>query len=317
MEVRIARAPETFSDWTGLLQVLQGAFAFMADRIDPPSSVHRLTPTSIATKSQEETLFLAMDDDEVVGCVFAASRSDSLYVSKLAVRKDRQRNGIGRRLMGAVEEHARAAGLSYLELATRIELTENHEAFASLGFIKSGEHAHDGYDHPTFITMRKQLREPLSSRLPGTWLLESRVDVTASGKRRIEPSLGDDPVALLFYDRSGHFAAQFMKRDRSVAAPDGPGGTPNNSRAQGGYDAYFGTYTVDDAQGTVTQRLVGALSAENVGSVLTRAMEVRGDRLVIRLQTNASDGTAVTRTLTWKRVAGEPAEERLKESYGR
>jgi hypothetical protein len=46
-------------------------------------------------------------------------------------------------------------------------------------------------------------------------------------------------------------------------------------------------------------------------------MEVRGDRLVIRLQTNASDGTAVTRTLTWKRVAGEPAEERLKESYGR
>jgi len=164
MDVRVARAPETFSDWTGLLQVLQGAFAFMTDRIDPPSSVHRLTPTSIVRKSQEETLFLALDDDEVVGCVFATPRGDSLYVSKLAVRKDRQRTGIGRHLMGAVEEHARGTGLSYLELETRIELTENHEAFSSLGFIKIGEHAHEGYEHPTFITMRKEL-EP-SRRVP-------------------------------------------------------------------------------------------------------------------------------------------------------
>jgi hypothetical protein len=142
----------------------------------------------------------------------------------------------------------------------------------------------------------------LSSSLPGTWRLESRVDVTASGTRQVEPSLGDDPIALLFYDRSGHFAAQFMKRDRSVSVPDGPSAGLNNSRAQGGYDAYFGTYTVDDARGTVTQRLEGALSRENVGLVLTRAMEVQGDSLAIQLQTTAADGTAVTRTLTWKRV---------------
>ena len=142
----------------------------------------------------------------------------------------------------------------------------------------------------------------LSSSLPGTWLLESRIDVTATEERRVEPALGDDPIALLFYDRSGHFAAQFMKRDRSLAVPDGPSGAPNNSRAQGGYDAYFGTYTVDDALGAVTQRLTGALSPENVGLVLTRTMEVQGDRLVIQVQTSSPDGTAVTRTLTWKRV---------------
>jgi hypothetical protein len=143
---------------------------------------------------------------------------------------------------------------------------------------------------------------PLSVQLPGTWALVSRIDVTASGERRHEPSLGDDPVAMLFYDRSGHFAAQFMKRDRSAPAPDVPSGAPNNSRAQGGYDAYFGTYTVDDDQGTVTQRLLGALSNENVGSVLTRAMTVRGDTLTIALQTTTAHGEAVTRTLTWARV---------------
>jgi len=126
--------------------------------------------------------------------------------------------------------------------------------------------------------------------------------VASSGERIPDPSLGEDPVALLIYDQAGHFAAQFMKRDRSAPSPDNPGPAPNNSRAQGGYDAYFGTYTVDDDQGTVTQRLIGALSRENVGAVLTRAMAVRGDTLHIELQTTAWDGTAITRTLRWTRV---------------
>ena len=71
---------------------------------------------------------------------------------------------------------------------------------------------------------------------------------------------------------------------------------------KGGYDAYFGTYTVDDERGTVTQRLLGALSKENVGAVLTRGMSVVGDKLVIRLQTTSVDGVPVIRTLTWRRV---------------
>jgi hypothetical protein len=128
------------------------------------------------------------------------------------------------------------------------------------------------------------------------------VDVTTSGERRAEPSLGEDPLALLIYDASGHFAAQFMRRDRSGDIPEGPRAAKNNSRAQDGYDAYFGTYTIDDEKGSVTQELVGALSREHVGAVLTRAMDVQGDTLVIRLETTAADGATVTRTLTWRRV---------------
>lgn len=142
----------------------------------------------------------------------------------------------------------------------------------------------------------------LSASLPGTWDLLSRIDVTSAGEQRPEPSLGEDPVALLIYDRSGNFAAQFMRRDRSGFIPEGPSGAKNNSRAQGGYDAYFGTYTIDDAASTVTQHLRGSLSAENVGLILTRAMQVLGDTLIIKLDTMAPGEETVTRTLTWRRV---------------
>lgn len=142
----------------------------------------------------------------------------------------------------------------------------------------------------------------LSSDLPGTWLLESRIDVTATGERHPDPLLGEDPVALLIYDRSGHFAAQFMKRNRSTVVSAAPASARNNTQAQGGYDAYFGTYGVDDSTGVVTQQLMGSLSAGNVGMVLSRAMEVGGDTLRISLETTAADGVPVVRTLTWRRL---------------
>ena len=142
----------------------------------------------------------------------------------------------------------------------------------------------------------------LSADLPGTWLLVSRVDVTAAGERHPDPLLGDDPIALLIYDHTGHFSAQFMKRDRSMVVNEGPLNPGNNTQARSGYDAYFGTYSVDDKTSMVTQRLLGCLAPGNVGMELTRAMEVRGDRLLIRLETTAADGVAIVRTLTWRRL---------------
>lgn len=143
---------------------------------------------------------------------------------------------------------------------------------------------------------------PLSVTLIGTWELLSREDRTSARERRIDPSLGADPVALLYYDRAGHFAAQFMKRDRSGTAPVAAGGGANNPRSVGGYDAYFGDYTVDDASGLVTQTLRGAIAPESVGMVVTRGMVVDGDRLTIRLDTTSAEGVPVVRTLVWRRV---------------
>lgn len=77
----------------------------------------------------------------------------------------------------------------------------------------------------------------------------------------------------------------------------------NNSAAVNGYDAYFGTYTVDEASGSVTQVLEGALSPSDVGIIVTREMRVEEDRLIIRLATTSADGETITRTLIWLRSA--------------
>jgi Lipocalin-like domain len=116
--------------------------------------------------------------------------------------------------------------------------------------------------------------------------------------------LGTDPIALLIYDRAGNFSAQFMKRNRT-SAPENVSASsgPNNSRAQGGYDAYFGTYTVDDEHGRVTQRLVGALSGENVGQELTRSLSIISSELFIQVETAKPSGERLVRILRWRRSA--------------
>jgi hypothetical protein len=38
-------------------------------------------------------------------------------------------------------------------------LTEKHATFAEMGFVRTGEHSHEGYDRTTFVTMRKTLAD--------------------------------------------------------------------------------------------------------------------------------------------------------------
>lgn len=161
MTIEITPAPDDFSDWKELLALLHRAYAYMEDRIDPPSSVHQLTEETIAEKSKNEILILATDAGELVGCAFAKPDGASLYIGKLGVDPALQRQGIGRQLMESAETFARERGLSTMELETRIELVENHRAFAAMGYSKTAEKAHEGYDRPTYIVMCKQLSSPL------------------------------------------------------------------------------------------------------------------------------------------------------------
>ena len=125
--------------------------------IDPPSSVHRLTSETLREKARSEIGFLALAGDAIVGCAFIAEKTDHFYLGKLAVLPAASGPWHRTPLDGAAEQHAIRAGKPLLELQTRVELTANQRAFRALGFVETGRTAHQGYDRPTSVTMRKRL----------------------------------------------------------------------------------------------------------------------------------------------------------------
>ena len=154
MKIAVCRAPSDYADWDAVCSLIHEAFAYMAGRIEPPSSAWQSTPQSVEADAASGTLLLAKSGAALVGCAFLRSKQDALFVGKLAVRPSLHGRGIGKALVGAARAEAQALGLHVLELQTRIELTENHAAFARMGFTKTGETAHEGYDRSTSITMR-------------------------------------------------------------------------------------------------------------------------------------------------------------------
>lgn len=153
-EITVRRAPTDFADWDRIRALVIDAFAYMEGRIDPPSSALRMTSQSMAADAAAGSLLLAELAGEPVGCVFVRPKDDALYIGKLAVRRDLHGRGIGKLLVAAARAEARRLGLATLELQTRVELAENHAAFAHMGFTKTGETAHPGFTRPTSITMR-------------------------------------------------------------------------------------------------------------------------------------------------------------------
>ena len=142
----------------------------------------------------------------------------------------------------------------------------------------------------------------LAAAIRGVWKLKSRVDVDETGQVQIDPFLGEDPLGTLCFGPS-HFAAQFMKRDRSEQGPVlQRAQAANNTAGINGYDAYFGTYSVDEIAGTLTTRLEGSISPANIGATYVREVRVAGNELIVQLRTTALDGTAITRTNTFFRV---------------
>ena len=138
-----------------MLELIRRVFAEHDGRIDPPSSMHRMTLADL-----EE----AAEGGEVwgfgtppVACVILTVKGSALYISKLAVAADQRGKGLARALIACAEARARAKGLAALELQTRVELVENHAAFRALGFEKTGETRHTGFERTTSITMQKDL----------------------------------------------------------------------------------------------------------------------------------------------------------------
>jgi hypothetical protein len=140
-------------------------------------------------------------------------------------------------------------------------------------------------------------------KLVGTWRLISRV-VRLEDGTAVQESLGTTPKGYLIYDSSGHMAVQLSRPDRPTAIDcntSGAAPSDNSPQLLNGYEAYFGTYIIDETNHTVTHHLEGALASADVGRNLIRQFQVSDDKLTIVVRTSSPKGRQI-RTLTWERV---------------
>lgn len=113
--------------------------------------------------------------------------------------------------------------------------------------------------------------ESIVDRFVGAWRLASLEEPDAHGK--IHKA---DCTGLLVYTRDGHMSVQVMYRNTQ-----GGNGASPVQYAQGGYEASFGTYQIDDAH-AFTFHVEGALVRTLVGKDLKRVYELSGNQLIVK-----------------------------------
>lgn len=108
-------------------------------------------------------------------------------------------------------------------------------------------------------------------RFVGAWRLDSLEEPGADGN--IHKS---DCTGLLVYTPDGHMSVQVMYRNPQPSAKAAP-----VQYSQGGYEASFGRYQVDDSH-TFTFHVEGAVVRSLIGKDLKRLYEFSGNRLIVK-----------------------------------
>lgn len=111
----------------------------------------------------------------------------------------------------------------------------------------------------------------LRSRFIGAWRLAWLEEAAADGTIHRADCSG-----LLVYTRDGHMSVQVMYRNSQAGSSAAP-----VQYAQGGYEASFGTYELNDAH-NFTFHVEGALVRTLIGKDLKRVYDLSGDQLIVR-----------------------------------
>ena len=86
-----------------------------------------------------------------------------------------------------------------------------------------------------------------------------------------------DCTGLLVYTRDGHMSVQVMYRDPQAGSSAVP-----VQYAQGGYEASFGTYEINERAHNFTYHVEGALVRTLIGKDLTRVYDFSGNQLIVK-----------------------------------
>jgi ribosomal protein S18 acetylase RimI-like enzyme len=134
--------PAEESDLHAIEACVEAAFAPYVARIGkPPAPMLADYAASIAARR----VHVLTEADAVAGVLVRSDRDDCLFVDVMAVHPDRQRSGLGQRLMRFAEAAAQSKGLDTVALYTHERMVEALSFYLALGYVETERRVEDGY----------------------------------------------------------------------------------------------------------------------------------------------------------------------------
>ena len=147
------------------------------------------------------------------------------------------------------------------------------------------------------VAQQKSLKE----QLVGTWKLVSAHNVRNDGSK-VDVS-GPNPKGVVIYTSNGHFAFVNTRSDLPKFASNSRdrGTAEENKAVVQGSIAYFGTYSVNEADKVITLQIEGSTFANLIGRADQKRIitSLTADELTF---TNPATPGGDTRQLVWKRA---------------
>lgn len=148
------------------------------------------------------------------------------------------------------------------------------------------------------------------SPVVGNWKLLKIETIKESTGEGSPIWMGEKPVGIITYQPNGLMAVQIMRDPKpEFANKSRLSATADELKAAFfGYYAYWGSYSVNEADQTVSHEVTASLWPEEVGAKYKRFIKLDGQRLVLTTPTFTSQGQfappgeKVKNQLTWERM---------------
>jgi hypothetical protein len=130
----------------------------------------------------------------------------------------------------------------------------------------------------------------LEEQLVGTWLMATNVTIQPDGSRT--DTYGANASGIIVFDNSGRFAFVTTRSDLPRFASNNrtTGSDGENKAVVQGSLAYFGTYSVDEADNSYTVRIESSTFPNWVGTSQRRKIMFLGDEFTLSNPAGSSGG---------------------------
>ena len=142
-----------------------------------------------------------------------------------------------------------------------------------------------------------------TDKFVGAWRLISTEFRAEDGSPGDSP-YGTDSQGLLIYDTQGSMSAQLGQAHRApFAIADRKAGSHEELRAAfESYQAYCGSYTVDESEHVVIHTVTLSLLPNWVGTLQRRHYEFTDGKLILRTPAMTIGGKSLNGELVWERI---------------